>query len=253
MNNHLLACKELFKTFSTGAGDVEVEVVRGVNLEVQAGDFTVLMGSSGSGKSTLLYLMSGLESITAGEAWFEGQKISSMKEKDLSLLRRSGMGFVFQAFNLIPNLTVLENILVAGYLGNPDKKAVEERARKLLENFGLAKLADRRPAKVSGGEQQRAATARSLINSPRILFADEPTGALNSAAGKKVLDYFTQLAAGGQTIFMVTHDLKAACRGNRVLYLNDGQIHGEYTFDDDKMSFSKREELLFAWLTKQGW
>jgi len=253
MNNQLLACKELYKTFSTGADDVEVEVIRGVNLEVQAGDFTVLMGSSGSGKSTLLYLMSGLESITTGEAWFDNQMISSMKEKDLSLLRRTGMGFVFQAFNMIPNLTVMENILVAGYLGNPNKKAVEDKAKVLLDNFGLAHLADRLPARISGGEQQRASTARALINSPRILFADEPTGALNSAAGKKVLDYFTRLAADGQTIFMVTHDLKGACRGNRVLYMNDGQISGEYKFDDDKLSFSRREEVLFAWLTKQGW
>jgi len=253
MNNHLLACKDLFKTFSTGADDAKVDVIRGVDLEVQAGDFTVLMGSSGSGKSTLLYLMSGLESITSGESWFENQKISEMKEKDLSMLRRKGMGFVFQAFNMIPNLTLLENILVAGYLGDTNKKAVEDRARQLLDSFGLADLAERRPAQVSGGEQQRAATARALINSPRILFADEPTGALNSAAGTKVLDHFTDLAAKGQTIFMVTHDLKGACRGSRVLYMSDGQINGEYKFEDDKMPFNEREELLFAWLTKQGW
>ncbi|MCF8475295.1 MAG: ABC transporter ATP-binding protein [Emcibacter sp.] len=251
MNAPLLKCNNLRKSFQSDGN--EVDVVRGVDLEVSEGDFTVLMGSSGSGKSTLLYLMSGLEDVSGGTVICNGHEISSMKEKELALLRRREMGFVFQAFNLIPNLTLLENIMAAGFLGDTPKEQLESRALALLESLGLGDLAKRLPSQVSGGEQQRAATARSLINSPKILFADEPTGALNSASGKKVLDYFSSLADEGQTIFMVTHDLKGACRGNRVLYLKDGQIHGEYRFDDPSLSLEDREKTLFSWLVEQGW
>lgn len=251
MDSPLLSCKGLHKSFQSDG--VDVDVIRGVDLEVSAGDFTVLMGSSGSGKSTLLYLMSGLEDVTGGTVMCNGYEISSMKEKELALLRRGEMGFVFQAFNLIPNLTLLENIMAAGFLSDTPKVDLERRAHELLDSLGLGDLAKRLPSQVSGGEQQRAATARSLVNSPKILFADEPTGALNSASGKKVLDYFSRLAKEGQTIFMVTHDLKGACRGNRVIYLKDGQIHGEYRFDDQALSLEEREKLLFSWLVKQGW
>jgi len=210
-------------------------------------------GSSGSGKSTLLYLLSGLESISSGQVWFDGDEISLYSEKNLSLLRRSGMGFVFQAFNLVPNLTLLENVLAAGYLTVSAKKDIEARAVQLLEGMGLGKLTGRLPAQVSGGEQQRAATARALINSPRILFADEPTGALNSASGTAVLDQFSTLSEHDQTIFMVTHDLKAACRGNRVLFLRDGMLHGEFKFDVSLKGYEQREEVLFHWLSARGW
>jgi putative ABC transport system ATP-binding protein len=211
------------------------------------------MGSSGSGKSTLLYLLSGLESITSGEIHFDGREISGLGEKALALLRREGMGFVFQAFNLIPNLTLYENVLAAGYLGSRSKTDIESRATELLEGMGLGELGGRLPAQVSGGEQQRAATARALVNSPSILFADEPTGALNTAAGDMVLDQFTRLAEQGQTIFLVTHDLRAACRGNRIIFLRDGSIHGEFTFDDATQTLEQREETLFTWLSAQGW
>ncbi len=251
MDNPILSCRGLFKTFqSEGVG---VDVVRGVDLEVMAGDFTVLMGSSGSGKSTLLYLMSGLEDISSGKVVCSGYEISKMKERELALLRRSEMGFVFQAFNLIPNLTLLENIMAAGFLGSTPKAELENKSLRLLDSLGLGDLGKRLPSQVSGGEQQRAAIARALINSPKILFADEPTGALNSASGIKVLDYFSNLAAEGQTIFMVTHDLKGACRGNRIIYLKDGQVHGEYRFDDPSTSLEDREKQLFLWLAEQGW
>jgi putative ABC transport system ATP-binding protein len=251
MNEPIISCQNLQKSFKSQ--DIEVEVIRDTTLEVHEGEFTVLMGSSGSGKSTLLYLLSGLETVSGGQIWFDGQEISNLKEKSLSLLRRKGMGFVFQAFNLIPNLSLLENILAAGYLGDAPKKQVEERARELLETMGLGKLADRLPAQVSGGEQQRAATARALINSPQVLFADEPTGALNSAAGMRVLEYFGEISKQNQTIFMVTHDLRAACSGDRVLFMRDGLIQGDYRFPAESRTFEQREEALFAWLTEQGW
>ena len=251
MSQTLMSCASLSKSFESDGEPVAV--IRDVSLEIYQGDFTILMGSSGSGKSTLLYLLIGLESISSGQVWFEGAEISSYSEKNLALLRRSGMGFVFQAFNLVPNLTLLENVLAAGYLTVSAKKDIEARAVQLLEDMGLGKLTGRLPAQVSGGEQQRAATARALINSPRILFADEPTGALNSASGTAVLDQFSALSEQDQTIFMVTHDLKAACRGNRVLFLQDGVLHGEFKFDVTHQGHEQREEVLFHWLSARGW
>jgi putative ABC transport system ATP-binding protein len=163
------------------------------------------------------------------------------------------MGFVFQAFNLVPNLTLLENLLAAGYLTDAGKADIEQRAQKLLSDMGISELANRLPAQISGGEQQRAAIARALINEPKILFADEPTGALNSASGTRVLDQFSALAKDNQTIFMVTHDLKAACRGKRILFLQDGELKGEFRFEAGMDSLEQREESLFSWLSAQGW
>jgi putative ABC transport system ATP-binding protein len=251
MSASLLSCRNLSKSYESDGRPVDV--IRNVSLEIFPGDFTVLMGSSGSGKSSLLYLLSGLESITSGSISFDGRDITQWSEEQLSLLRRRGMGFVFQAFNLVPNLTLLENILAAGYLTDASKADIEQRARKLLSDMGMEDLANRLPAQVSGGEQQRAATARALINAPKILFADEPTGALNSASGSRVLDQFSDLAGANQTIFMVTHDLKAACRGKRILFLRDGELKGEFQFAAGMDSLEQREETLFSWLSAQGW
>jgi putative ABC transport system ATP-binding protein len=247
----LLSCQNLSKTYESDGR--AVDVIRNVSLEIFPGDFTVLMGSSGSGKSSLLYLLSGLESISSGSISFDGQDITRWSEEQLSLLRRRGMGFVFQAFNLVPNLTLLENILAAGYLTDAGKTDIEQRAKKLLSDMGISDLANRLPAQISGGEQQRAAIARALVNAPKILFADEPTGALNSASGTRVLDQFSALAMDNQTIFMVTHDLKAACRGKRILFLRDGELKGEFRFEAGMDSLEQREESLFSWLSAQGW
>jgi putative ABC transport system ATP-binding protein len=247
----LLSCQNLSKSYESDGR--AVDVIRNVSLEIFPGDFTVLMGSSGSGKSSLLYLLSGLESISSGSIAFDGQDITRWSEEQLSLLRRRGMGFVFQAFNLVPNLTLLENILAAGYLTDAGKADIEQRAKKLLSDMGISDLANRLPAQISGGEQQRAAIARALVNAPKILFADEPTGALNSASGTRVLDQFSALAKDNQTIFMVTHDLKAACRGKRILFLRDGELKGEFRFDAGMDSLEQREEALFSWLSAQGW
>jgi len=251
LTDSLLSCHGVFKSYRSD--DAEVEVIRGVNLDVRRGEFTVLMGSSGSGKSTLLYLLSGLDTVSSGDVWLDGQKISTSSEKELSLLRRKSMGFVFQAFNLVPNLSLLENVMLAGYLSAGSKKQVMEKSMQLLCKFGLEKICHRLPAQVSGGEQQRAATARALVNDPLILFADEPTGALNSSAGQNVLEHFAGLADQNQSIFMVTHDLRAACAGDRVIFMRDGRIHGEFRFPDEVRSLKQREESLFVWLTGQGW
>jgi putative ABC transport system ATP-binding protein len=251
LTDSLLSCTDVFKSYRSN--DAEVEVIRGVSLDARKREFTVLMGSSGSGKSTLLYLLSGLETVSSGDIWLNGQKISSSTEKELSLLRRNSMGFVFQAFNLVPNLTLLENVMVAGYLGTSSKSQVKEKSRELLGKLGLEKISHRLPAEVSGGEQQRAATARALVNDPQILFADEPTGALNSSAGQSVLELFASLADQNQSILMVTHDLRAACAGDRVIFMRDGRIHGEFRFAVERPLLKQREESLFAWLTEQGW
>jgi putative ABC transport system ATP-binding protein len=248
----LIQTRDLGKTYSEGSADVHA--LRAVDLEIEQGGFTVLMGSSGSGKSTLLYLLSGLEPPSRGEIHFCGERLDSMDETELSLVRRTGIGFVFQAINLVPHLSIFENVVLPGYLVERDRNAVDSRAMTLLESVGIEELADRLPAQVSGGEQQRAGIARAMVNSPRALFADEPTGALNSAAGKVILDSLRRLNAGGQTILMATHEVKAACVGDRILYLRDGEICSEYRLDADaSVSDGDREADVLAWLSAQGW
>ncbi|MCC7051748.1 MAG: ABC transporter ATP-binding protein [Gemmatimonadaceae bacterium] len=251
MPEPLVRTRHLSKRHVTDAAPVFA--LRDVDLEVQPGELLVLMGSSGSGKSTLLYLISGLEQASAGEIHFAGQRIDQMDETALSVLRREGIGFVFQAINLIPHLTLFENVVLPGYLVNGDRDAVDRRATALFDMLGIGALVQRLPAQVSGGEQQRAAIARAMINGPRALLADEPTGALNSAAGRAVLDGFREINARGQTIVMATHDVKSACIADRVLFLRDGQVHGEFQFADRGAAIEDRESLLVAWLGAQGW
>jgi len=231
----------------------EVQALREVNLEVAPGELVALMGSSGSGKSTLLYLVSGLERATAGEIHFDGRRIDTLDETALSHLRRSGVGFVFQAINLIPHLTLFENVVVPGYLAQSDREAVDARARELFDRLGIAALADRRPAQVSGGEQQRAAIARALINDPLVVLADEPTGALNSAAGAAVLESFREINRRGQTILMATHEVRSACIADRIVYLRDGQVVATLELGGQVDDHSAREARVVAWLVEQGW
>lgn len=251
----LLQTKQLSKTYvSEGA---PVTALQALDIEIYRGEFTIIMGSSGSGKSTLLYVLSGLDKASGGEAYYRGQALHTLSETALAVLRRKGFGFVFQNINLIPNLSILENVTVPGYLTEKDRKKVVSRARELLRILEIEPLADRLPAQVSGGEQQRAAIARALINAPDLLLADEPTGALNFATGQTILNYLNQLNATGQTIVMVTHDLKAACRGERILFFRDGGIQGEFRFPsqlrDVTTTLEAREKALFEWLTPRGW
>ena len=246
----ILSTHGLTKTFTSGRQ--RTSVFAGLNLEICEGEFTVIMGSSGSGKSTLLYLLSGLAPLTDGEIWLEDQAIHEQSEKQLALLRRKEIGFVFQDPNLVPNLTVRENVLIAGYLGGETRRHIRQKMQDLLEQVGIDDLADRLPSQLSGGQQQRAAIVRALIHSPRILMADEPTGNLNSSASQAVLDVFSSFHQLGQTILMVTHEVKSACRGERILYLRDGNIIDELRFKQEDNP-ANREAKLIHWLSHKDW
>lgn len=252
MKSKIISTKDLCKTYVSDG--VQFHAIRNINLEIYENEFTVIMGSSGSGKSTLLYLLSGLDNVTAGEVSFEELRVDLMNEKKTSKFRRESIGFVFQAINLVPNLTLLENTAISGYLKEKNRKKVNDKALELLKLMDLKEQARRLPSQVSGGQQQRAAIARGLINNPTVLFADEPTGSLNSSQGENVLDILTDINLKGQTIVMVTHDIKAACRADRILFLKDGQIDGDLQLDKySEEKIEQREKLIFDYLTEKGW
>jgi putative ABC transport system ATP-binding protein len=206
-----------------GEGEAAVDALRGVTIDVPAGQFTAIMGPSGSGKSTLMHLLAGLDRATAGTVHIGAHDITAMSDKALTLLRRQHIGFVFQAFNLLPTLSAQENVLLP--LTIAGRKADREALDALLERVGLSERRRHRPSELSGGQQQRVAIARALISEPTVLFADEPTGNLDSNAGTQVLDLLRDAVdLDGQTTVMVTHDPLAAARADRVLFLADGLI-----------------------------
>ena len=253
MKNAILSAKGVCKSFAHGGG--QVHVLSQVDIDLYEGDFTVIMGASGSGKSTLMYALSGMDRATAGEVIYNGEDIVKMSEKRLAALRCSDFGFIFQQMHLVSNLTLFENVAVPGYL-NKEKSAAEVKARAdgLLEKMSISHIRSRLPSQVSGGEQQRCAIARAVINEPKLLFADEPTGALNRKNTTDVLDLLTGLNRSGQSILMVTHDLRAALRAGRILYLEDGGIIGELTlppYDPDEEK--SRETQVNAWLSSMHW
>jgi putative ABC transport system ATP-binding protein len=206
-----------------GDGDSAVEAVRGVSLEVPAGQFTAIMGPSGSGKSTLMHLLAGLDRPTEGSVEIGGQDITTLSDKKLTLLRRKHIGFVFQAFNLVPTLTAEENVTLP--LSIAGKKIDRAWVDSVLERVGLDDRRSHRPAEMSGGQQQRVAVARALVAEPTVLFADEPTGNLDSRTSAEVLELLRDAASVyGQTIVMVTHDEGAAEAADRVIHIVDGRV-----------------------------
>lgn len=261
----ILQGKHIDKSYKQGTK--RNQVLDDVNIEIYEGDFTVIMGSSGAGKSTLLYCLSGMDSVSDGEVIYRGQEISRYREKQMADLRTKEFGFVFQQTHLVSNLTLFENVAVAGYAGRDRKaKEVQEKAGDLLERMCVADARTRFPSQVSGGEAQRAAIARAVINHPSLVFADEPTGALNKANSEEVLGLLTALHQEGQGILMVTHDVRAALRGTRILYMEDGRIldelaMGEYTegdgsamSDNRATSYNKaREKRIMDWLSELQW
>ncbi len=251
MQAAIFETKNLNKIYETDGS--QNAVIAGLDLVIHEGQFTVVMGSSGSGKSTLLYLLSGLDQTSGGEIWLRDEPVHRKNERELALLRRQNIGFVFQNAHLVPNLTVLENILVTGFLKKGDRQNIRRRAEDLLRQTGLQDLANRLPSQLSGGEQQRCAIVRALINNPKILLADEPTGSLNSAASQTILDILSRFHKMGQTILMVTHDIKSACRGERILYFRDGGVVDELHFEHEIEPTEKREQKLAAWLVEKGW
>lgn len=244
----LLSGRQIEKSYGDAA------ILNGIDIDLHQGDFAVIMGTSGSGKSTLLYALSGMEQASGGTILFEGTDIAAASEKELTLLRADAFGFVFQRTHLVSNLTLYENILMAGLIGSKfDEKTLREKTDALIMQMNLQEAKNRLPAQVSGGEAQRAAVARAVVGAPKLLFADEPTGALNRANTKEVLDLFTKLHQDGQTILLVTHDREAALRGNRIFYLEDGKILSKLNLSDYKSKDKEREQALASWLNELGW
>lgn len=253
MNQVILRTEKLCKTFSNGG--MQQHVLKNMDLKIMEGDFTVIMGRSGSGKSTLLYALSGMDTPTVGDVFFGEENIAKMNNDQLALMRRKNCGFVFQSMYLLDNMNVLDNVLTGGLLVDKNKKEVAKRAVELLQSLGLTGQDLRKfPNQLSGGEQQRTAIARALINRPKLLFADEPTGALNSSASGQVLDAFTKINREGQSIVAVTHDLKTALRGSRILYVKDGTICGELALEayEEKRDETRRARLS-QFLGEMGW
>lgn len=246
--NTVLRTEQVTKYYSS----TEPPVLDGLDFCMLAGKFTVLMGASGSGKSTLLHLLGGLDRPSSGNVIVMGHYISNYNESQLAKFRRKHIGFVFQINSLINQLTVEENILLAGYLVNKSKQAVRQRAKLLMEQLGIAHLAERLPGEISVGEVQRCTVARALINYPKILLADEPTGNLNSKASERVLDRFNELRQAGQSILMVTHDIHSAAFADEVFYINDGAILGHLNLENSG-TISQKEQIIKQWLDKVGW
>lgn len=252
MKEILLESEKLSKSFSNG-GAMQ-HVLKNIDLQLYKSDFTVIMGASGAGKSTLLYALSGMDTPTLGKITFGKRIISELSQDGLAVFRRDHCGFVFQQIYLIDGMSVMDNVLSAGLLVNKDKKALVANAKELFAAVGISEETQRKfPTQISGGEAQRVGIVRALINSPEILFADEPTGALNSKTGLDVLDTLTKFNEQGQSVVMVTHDMRSARRGNRILYLKDGVILGECDLGKYSHGDTKRHEKLTTFLNEMGW
>ena len=249
---NIIETKKLCKTFSSGG--IQQHVLKNIDLEIYEGDFTIIMGASGAGKSTLLYSLSGMDKPTLGSVMFDGTEITKMNTDELAIFRRSNCGFVFQQVYLVDSMSVLDNIMAAGLLIYKDKKVLAKKAGELLKAVNIDEtLWGKFPTQISGGEAQRVGIARSLINDPKLVFADEPTGALNSQTGKAVLDTLTKFNEKGQSIVMVTHDINSARRGNRILYVKDGEIAGECLLGKYVTGDKERHQKLNDFLAKMGW
>jgi len=252
MKEILLKTEKLSKSFSNG-GTMQ-HVLKNIDLQLYKGDFTVIMGASGAGKSTLLYALSGMDTPTLGKITFGDKVISDLSQDGLAIFRREHCGFVFQQIYLIDGMSVMDNVLSAGLLVNNDKKVVAAKAKELFAAVDISEDTQIKfPTQLSGGEAQRVGIVRALINAPEILFADEPTGALNSKTGLDVLDTLTRFNKQGQSVVMVTHDMRSARRGNRILYLKDGVILGECDLGRYAHGDMARHEKLSAFLKDMGW
>ena len=250
--NKIISAKNLVKTFSNNG--ITQTIINNLDLEIYENDFTIIMGSSGAGKSTLMYSLSGMDMPTSGVIQFCGKNITKMNADELAVFRRKNCGFVFQQIYMLDKMSLLDNTLTAGLLVDKNKKEVIKRAKELFNKVNLPEDTIRKTVnQVSGGEAQRAGIVRAAINKPVCLFADEPTGALNSENSKAVLDVFTSLNNEGQSIIMVTHDKKSAIRGNRIIYLKDGKICGELSLDKYEKDSEERNQKLDKFLKDMGW
>lgn len=254
MNKTVIQTKDLCKTYIVEKQSNNV--LQNVNLKVEEGEFVSIMGPSGSGKSTLLYTVSGMDRATAGEVIFDGEIISGKNEKEMSYIRLTKMGFIFQQMYMMKKLCIMDNIVLPGYQAKlKSREKVNEEAEKLMRRLEIIDTAERRITEVSGGQLQRACLCRALINNPKVLFADEPTGALNSKASKEVMKELAEANKNGTTILMVTHSERVAAVSERIIYLVDGNIQGELKLGklEDMQDLSVRERKLKNWLTDMNW
>lgn len=253
-----LAVKDLCKTYIVNKR--QNNVLKNVNLIINEGEMVAIMGPSGSGKSTLLYTVSGMDRGTAGKVDFFGKDLSAMNAVQISDIRLDEMGFIFQQMYMLKNLSIYDNIILPAYQskknkGKANREEINERARELMHKMGIIEIGDNGVNEVSGGQLQRACICRSLINLPKMIFADEPTGSLNQQNSKEVMKELNRINAEGTTVMLVTHDMKVAAKSDRVLYIEDGHIKGEYVLGKFK-SYEEargREKKLSDWLMEMGW
>ncbi len=254
MGNIVLETKDLCKTYIVDK--MSNNVLQNVNFKVEEGELISVMGPSGSGKSTLLYTISGMDSATAGQVIFDGEDISAKNERELSKIRLLKMGFVFQQMYMMKKLCIMDNIVLPGYQAKQEpREEINKKAEELMRRLGIIETAEREITEVSGGQLQRACLCRALINNPKVLFADEPTGALNSKASMEVINELSNVNKAGTTILMVTHSERVASISDRVIYLEDGNIMGEIKLGkmEDMQELHQRERKLKNWLAEMGW
>ena len=252
-NTAILEVKDLCKTYIINKR--QNNVLRNVNFKINEGEMVAIMGPSGSGKSTLLYTVSGMDKMTAGDVKFCGRELSKLKENDLAKMRLDDMGFIFQQMYMMKNLSVLDNIILPAVKSDKVKESRSEtmkRGQDLMRKLGIIDISDNDINEVSGGQLQRACICRSMINKPRMIFADEPTGALNRNSSDEVMEELTKLNNEGTTVMLVTHDAKVAAKCSRVLFIVDGNINGEYNINR-KLPLRDRERGLNNWLLEMGW
>jgi putative ABC transport system ATP-binding protein len=250
----ILEAKKLQKKFNPGKKN-EIHILKEIDLKIEQGEFVCLMGPSGSGKSTLLYNISGMDKATSGEVLFDQNMLTQLPEKKLSEIRLNEMGFVFQHIHLLKNLSIFDNIILTGYQAKKtDKKSIDKRAEKLMEMCGISQLKDKNVSEVSGGEMQRVAICRALINGPKIVFGDEPTGALNSKSTGEILQLLQKVNKQGASLLLATHDVRVAAQSQRVIFLLDGKIVAENKLGKLKQAtnLKEREEKLSSWLIEKG-
>lgn len=252
MQEKIISAKDLVKSFDNG--NAKQTIINNLSLDIYKNDFTIIMGSSGAGKSTLMYLLSGMDKATSGDIIFNEENISKMNNDELAIFRRKNCGFVFQQIYMLDKMSLLDNVLTSGLLVSNDKKVIIKKAKELFEKVNIPEITYKKNMnQISGGECQRAGIVRAAINNPAVIFADEPTGALNSENSKAVLDVLTELNNDEQSIIMVTHDKKSAIRGNRIIYLKDGKIFGELLLSKYNSNDSERNEKLDRFLKEMGW
>ena len=251
----ILEAKKLSKVFGKSEDD-QVKVLKRIDLQINQGEFVAIMGRSGSGKSTLLYNISGMDDLTSGEVNFAGQDISSLSDREISDLRLHKMGFIFQHSHLLKFLTVKENIMLPAIkAAKKSKSEISEDANRLMEQVGIKEVSDNDITEISGGQLQRGAICRALINQPDIIFGDEPTGALNSSASQEVLNILNDINNQGTTMLIVTHDIKVATRAEKIIYLSDGKIKSEYNagkYNKENIALADRETEINNWLKANG-